>query len=226
MSMWLVFASLFAFLSSLQLPSSQAKRGPAGMVFPTAGAPVSLEQVEERTRLSPDGTSETEVLTSKIYRDSAGRMRIEQTVSGPSDKSIVLVQLVDPLACSIVVLTPDKVAARIIAPKCGTNPFAVTFPSLEQTLPPGNWDRKTENLGIRKIEGIEFEGTRTTQTSVDRTSMIAIDERWDSKDLRLTGLASGSGPTGRYTARIQSVDRREPDPSLFLIPSDYRIQDF
>jgi hypothetical protein len=196
------------------------------MVFPTAGAPLSFEQVEERTRLSPDGTSETEVLTSKIYRDSAGRMRIEQTVSGPSDKSIVLVQLVDPLACSIVVLTPDKIAARIIAPKCGTDPFAVAFPSLQHTLPPGNWDRKTENLGIRKIEGIEFEGTRTTQTSGDQTSMIAIDERWDSKDLRLTGLASGSGPTGRYTARIQSVDRREPDPALFLIPSDYRIQDF
>jgi hypothetical protein len=78
------------------------------MVFPVSGAPITLEEVEERTRTLPDGTTDTEILKQKIYRDSSGRMRIEETINDPSNPSLVLVCLIDPSPVSLVVLTPDK----------------------------------------------------------------------------------------------------------------------
>jgi hypothetical protein len=53
----------------------------------------------------------------------------------------------------------------------------------------------------------------------------AVDERWISKDLGLIGLAKSSGRNGERTARIQNVERKQPDPVLFVIPLDYTIRD-
>jgi hypothetical protein len=51
--------------------------GPVGLVFPIAGGPFSAEQREERRRMFPGGTSRSETILSQIYRDRAGRVRIE-----------------------------------------------------------------------------------------------------------------------------------------------------
>ena len=90
---------------------------------------------------------------------------------------------------------------------------------------PGKKTQKTENLGARTIEGVEFEGTRTTTTSDEQPSLVAVDESWESKELGLFGLVKHSGPDGEMTSRIQNVDRTVPDPALFVIPADYRIRD-
>jgi len=221
--MWATVAFLLIEVL-MQSQNSPARNGPRGMVFPVSGAPITLEEVEERTRTLPDGATDTEILREKIYRDSAGRMRIEATVNDPSNKSLVLVYLIDPSPFSIVLLTPDKIAARMLPPE-NADRVGLALPSLLQELPPGNWEWKTENLGSRKIEGIDFEGSRLTRTSPEYPGAVALDESWNSKELRLTGLAFGSGPNGSYTAKIQNVDQGEPDPALFTIPSDYTIQD-
>jgi hypothetical protein len=62
------------------IAEQSSPQSPRGMVFPVSGAPITLEEVEERTRTLPDGATDTEILREKIYRDSAGRMRIEETV--------------------------------------------------------------------------------------------------------------------------------------------------
>jgi hypothetical protein len=194
------------------------------MVFPVSGAPITLEEIEERTHPLPDGTTDTEILREKIYRDSSGRMRMEETIDDPSNKSLVLVYLIDPSPLSIVMLTPDKIAARLLPPK-NVDQAGLALPGLLQQLPPGNWEWKAENLGRRTIEGIDFEGTRVTRTAPEHPGTVALDESWNSNELRLTGLAFGSGPNGSYTARIENVNRSEPDPSLFTIPSEYTVQD-
>ena len=84
---------------------------------------------------------------------------------------------------------------------------------------------KTETLGKQTIEEIDFEGTRTATTSDEQPSIIAVEERWMSKDLGLFGLLKLSGPDGETTSRIQHVDRTAPDPKLFVIPDDYRIRE-
>ena len=92
-------------------------------------------------------------------------------------------------------------------------------------LPSGTGKPFSENLGIRTIDGIEMEGTRLTRTSADPALGPAVSEHWFAKDLAVTGLAEGSGPGARYTARLRILDRNEPDPARFVIPADYTVQD-
>ena len=82
-----------------------------------AGFPLSLEQVEERTIKLPDGDSRTDVRQSKVYRDAAGRMRIETRFSDPSGKQVSMIRIRDPISGFEAVLTPDMVAHRILTPK-------------------------------------------------------------------------------------------------------------
>jgi len=46
-----------------------------------------------------------------------------------------------------------------------------------------------------------------------------------SKELGLIGLVKYAGPDGEVTSRIQSTQRRVPDPALFAIPADYSIRE-
>jgi hypothetical protein len=89
----------------------------------------------------------------------------------------------------------------------------------------GKMTRKTQDLGKQSVEGVECAGTRTTTTSDDQPSLIAVDDLWISKELELIGLQKHSGPDSEMTARIQNVDRTAPDPTLFVISADYRIRD-
>ena len=64
-----------------------------------------------------------------------------------------------------------------------------------------------------------------TTTSDEQPSLMAIDDRWMSKELGLIGLLKHTGPDGASTTRIQHTDRSAPDPALFVIPDDYQIRD-
>ena len=75
------------------------------------------------------------------------------------------------------------------------------------------------------IEGIEFEGTRITQTSEGEPVLTHTVERWYSDELKLIGLVEISGPYETGTVRLQNLRRQEPDPTLFKIPADYKVQD-
>src|ERR1035437_6753825 len=79
---------LFAVLASAQTPERPA-RSPTMAVYPVTSLPLSLEQIEERTRTLPDGRSDTEVIKWTVYRDSAGRIRTETSMPGPSGESYV-----------------------------------------------------------------------------------------------------------------------------------------
>jgi hypothetical protein len=158
------------------------RTGPVGLAFP---GPLSAQQVEERTGTLPDGTSSTETLVSQIYRDSAGRMRIEWHIQNTPGGSFRIVDLIDPVARSMVTLLVDaKIASYFIAPHSGSGPFEVGFPAVGQP-PPANWQTKTEALGTRVIDGVEVEGARTVKTSEDQPPLIAVQERWSSRSLDL-----------------------------------------
>ena len=45
-------------------------------------------------------------------------------------------------------------------------------------------------------------------------------------ELGLTLQIEATGPNWKRTAKLQNLDRREPDPALFEIPSGYRIQEW
>jgi hypothetical protein len=201
-----------------------AKPSPPAMVRPVPRGPLSFETIAEFVTKDPDGTSTSGPKKMKVYRDAAGRLRSEMEVRDALGGPVLAIILVDPVESSITVLeTWNKIAHRLKGGPGGG--LGTSIGPIGLITVPGKKTRKTENLGKQTIEGVEFEGTRTTTTSDEQPSLVAVDESWESKELGLYGLVKHSGPDGEMTSRIQNVDRTVPDPELFVIPADYRIRD-
>jgi hypothetical protein len=84
-----------------------------------------------------------------------------------------------------------------------------------------------EDLGTQNINGVTAAGRRTTITIA--TGEIGNDrpihvtgETWYSSDLQMVVKSSNSDPRfSDTTYELTNVNRAEPDPILFQIPSDY-----
>ena len=88
---------------------------------------------------------------------------------------------------------------------------------------------KTESLGERNIEGVKAEGTRTTWTipageiGNDRPIEI-VSERWYSPELESLVMTRQSDPrVGETTYKLTNLNRGNPSPQMFEVPSDYKI---
>ena len=218
-----IMIMLSGAMAMTQTPSGFQPHTKASLVTMVLNAPVSVEQIQEYTRKLPNVRSQKEVTTSHIYLDTAGRMRLEMNLSSPLGESVLVVTLADPVAGWIVLLdTPSKIAHRMMLPK--TTPpagFAFAWPGISMAVK----NRIVENLGKRTVGAIEYEGTRTKVTSDDQPPLTSVDERWVSTELGLTALVEADSPSEHYSARIQNLIRKNPDPGLFVIPPDYTIRD-
>src|SRR6516225_847702 len=151
--------------------SAKAAHPPTGsgaifLVLPRPGVPLSFDQIEESFRMLDDGTSGVEVRKSKVYRDLAGRLRMEAGIrEGSGRPPAPYTDLIDPVAGSrVILLSTEKVAYRWPCPKSSEGRFAICF-AREQDPPSRRWSAVTERLGMHTIEAIEFEGTRIVQTA-------------------------------------------------------------
>lgn len=89
----------------------------------------------------------------------------------------------------------------------------------------------TEELGDQTVNGIRATGKRMTTTIPagqmgNDKPIVVTSERWYSSDLKATVMTKHSDPwAGELKTELTSVNTSEPDPSLFTVPSDYRIAD-
>jgi hypothetical protein len=216
--------AILSSIASAQNPPSQVIS--ETLVLPVPAAALSVETVEERTTQLPDGTSKTGVKIGKVFRDASGRMRVETSIDGPSGDSTAMVQIVDGVAGFMAILMPQQqMAGRFEFPKQDLAHIGFGFTSGPPLRNQGKMTRKTEGLGKQTIEGIEFEGQRTTYTWDDQPSVVATEDRWSAKELGLFGLVKYSGPDRQTTTKIRNLVRSAPDPGVFKIPSDYFVQD-
>ena len=52
-----------------------------------------------------------------------------------------------------------------------------------------------------------------------------VTERWYSNDLQMPLMMTHNDPMmGTVTTNLTNITRAEPDPSLFQVPSDYKIE--
>jgi hypothetical protein len=88
-----------------------------------------------------------------------------------------------------------------------------------------------ESLGQRLIEGIEADGTRSTVTIPagqigNERPITIVSERWFSPALKVVVESRRSDPRfGETSYRLTGIVRAEPAPSLFEVPSDYKVID-
>jgi hypothetical protein len=92
-------------------------------------------------------------------------------------------------------------------------------------------EANTESLGSQTMEGVAVTGVRTTRTipagqvGNDRPINI-VTEVWTSTDLKTIVSSKRNDPRmGEQTFRLTNIVRAEPDPSLFALPSDFKVID-
>jgi hypothetical protein len=88
-----------------------------------------------------------------------------------------------------------------------------------------------ESLGVRSIEGVKAEGTRTTSTipagAIGNLMPIdVVSERWFSPELQMAVLVTRRDPrAGETVYRLINIVRAEPADALFQVPADYELRD-
>ncbi len=91
------------------------------------------------------------------------------------------------------------------------------------------FDTRTEDLGEQNIEGVSAKGTRTITTIPagaigNERPIETVYEKWYSPELQIVVLTKHSDPRfGEQTYRLTNINRSEPDPSLFQVPSGYKV---
>ena len=183
--------------------------------------------MEERKQISSDGAVTIDIVTSQIYRDSAGRVRIEWYVEDRSDGSPGIVYLLDPVAYSYTFLiTEQKIAYLDTVSRSSPAGFQSGLPGPGLPLPMRKWATQTQAIGVRVIQGAEIQGTRTVQKSDesdDQPPLVATGETWTSQSLGLTLEVKVNGPGWAHTVELQNLKLHEPDVALFAVPPGYTI---
>ena len=87
----------------------------------------------------------------------------------------------------------------------------------------------TEQLGDQTIEGVHATGTRVTTTIPagkmgNEQPITVTSERWYSPELKVTVMTKHNDPwAGELKTQFTNVNTSEPDRSLFVVPSDYKV---
>jgi len=217
-------------------------------------APYSATIVEESVQTLADGNTITHKSTSRVYRDSQGRVRREEssmfigpmTVSAPTGGATTVtagphemlrILINDPVSGTHYSLDPEsKIATEMsgLSPvrtgSSGDNPLLNGGTIHIDVFPPTPEGTTSESLGAQTMEGLTVIGTRTTRTipagQIGNTLPILVTtEEWFSQDLQITVLSKHSDPrTGTTTMQLTDLSRAEPDASLFVVPPGYKIK--
>ena len=195
------------------------------------GQPYSGTGVSTSTRALANGNVITQNTCTKIYRDSAGRTRQEETLNsstcGTTPSTIVIR---DPVA---------GVEYRINAANNTYQQFMFKAPaaSSSQTAPrgPGRFNStevQSTDLGSQPIAGtgLNAQGTQTIRTipagQIGNAQPIeTVHEMWMSDELKVPVMVKTTDPrSGASTTQLTNINRAEPDAALFQVPSDYTVK--
>jgi hypothetical protein len=215
------------------------------------GAPYSATITNESVQTLADGNRIVQTSSGATARDSMGRTRQDAPLPPignmlPADAPHI-VFLQDPVAqVSYTLNLTDKTAAKnpgfsgMSVPALSTS-IAFTSATIAKAPPQAvtiqsraiaeEGQVQAEELGSKTIEGVMVTGTRTTHTipaaqiGNDRPLSI-VTEVWMSSDLKTVVYSKRSDPRmGDQTFQLTNIVRVEPDPSLFAVPSDFKILD-
>lgn len=220
----------------------------AHRVQPVAGAPFTAQFTQTSSFTDRQGTQQQRSSTSTVYRDSQGRVREEVTLPAPPPRvpaggssaeqpqapaaprgPRTMITILDPVANTITHLNVDRQTAVV-----QTVP-ADFFTHLQQResrresgqAPQPNRDNVTStSLGARTFAGVSATGTQSTMTLPARdsgSSHTITRQTWFSPDLKLEVSSSETGDHGTRSETLTSVDRAEPNPSLFQVPAGYNV---
>ncbi len=213
-------------------------------------APFSATATTTVKQTLADGTRVDHTSSAHYYRDSAGRVRIEQTIRAAGDQRasagrtfVILaseptrggVYAVEPLTRTFH--TSSRGIAALLFNGRSTFAFPVA-PNQFLLFRPQDWrtdnfahpvtyTTREEALGTRSIAGVQSVGTRVTLTipvgEIGNTQSIdIIGDLWESPELKVLLYSRYSNrETGLFEYRLTNISRSNPAPELFSLPQDY-----
>jgi hypothetical protein len=200
-------------------------------------APYSAKALTEKTHVLGDGNRIHRTTEAAVYRDGEGRFRREFTLpaGGPmndSGKPRSLIVIRDPEAGTGFLLVPErKIARKLPARMQGRGAEnRERFQEMRKKME-ASGEVKSESLGTKTINGVAAEGKRITRVipagKIGNEKTIEItNEVWYSKELHAVVLLKRNDPrNGSTTYQLTDIQRKEPDPKLFQVPSDYKIRE-
>jgi len=206
------FAGLIFFVGGAcfgqQAPIGLMESRPKSLASAVKDAPYSAEVYQVTTQLGRNGSEGKETYrTSKVFRDSQGRVRTESKIPiGSPGGSHVLVTLIDATDGRKCYLNTEEKVAH-----CFTS-----IPVVALNLFPGSANVTLEDLGTKTIAGVLVRGTRYNRTSPGTT------ELWISPELQIEIESKGDSPGVMNTSTTNNLRREEPDARLFEIPGDFQ----
>ncbi|MGH9612923.1 MAG: hypothetical protein ACRD4P_07585 [Bryobacteraceae bacterium] len=122
---------------------------------------------------------------------------------------------------------PPGMMGAAVTTSAGPGPNVVFYNKLSAEAQ----NTKTDNLGQQTIQGVVAQGHRTTMTIPagqmgNERPIEIVNETWYSPELQTTVMSKRSDPRfGDTTYQLTNIERAEPDPMLFQVPSDYKVED-
>lgn len=202
---------------------------------PVVGAPFSGDVI---TVWHPPAHPEMRA-TAHYYRDSVGRVRVDQTfvghTSGPQRVMLKLdtgskwVYVLDPIARSgrrtgqgiANMLTGAGVCQSYVLPVTSTR--SITFYIHGSQIPYPTLV-EGEALPSRAIAGVQAVGSRFAMVPPNGVPDQGQGERWVSPELKV--VLSSHGENSRIGAidyQVTRIDRTEPTADLFHLPDEYSV---
>ena len=176
--------------------------------------PYTLKLTVTNTSVNGNNAPQTHVSVTNVCRDSTGRVREEVFYDNGRPMSV---SLRDP--------SKNTHTLMYVVPK---NFIVINTP--RPMIPPPGRGWTAELLPSRVIDGLPADGlrfTRTVPAPADGNGApdTMVDEEWISNSLGVVleqkFVSQRSGTTILTVSHLEKV---EPDPALFTIPSDYTVQ--
>jgi hypothetical protein len=187
----------------------------------------------QSSQILKNGTTLNQKTLSAIARDTHGRIFNERRPLIPASETatppILSIHIYDPQTRTNTFIDPQQRLAwqntlnrppSTVPPEVGSIPLAGNSPASPYI--------KEEDLGTKRMEGVDVHGIRDTQTILAEANggkeVTVVDEYWNSEDLRLNMLAIHKDPrSGEQSAAVTQLSRGEPDPAIFEIPAGYKV---
>lgn len=232
----ITFCAAMGIVAS-QLAAAQAREQVA--IVSIVGEPFSGVRTWQGARSFVDGNRIDRGTTERLYRDGQGRTRVEREVppevlANRPQMEPVRIAINDPVSGDRIELHQRTKTAIILRgrstpaslPPKSVPPVSVVFAGHYYGGSDPGWS-KPVSLGEKSFDGLRAIGQRSQYTlpvgtiGNEKPIVLTVDQ-WFSPELSLIVSRTGkSSLGGEFENTVENVVHGEPDPALFLIPSDY-----
>jgi hypothetical protein len=198
---------------------------------PYPGLPFSGTDNIVWTRTAADGATTTLYISSKIVRDSQGRLYREHHHFAPAGvdqaKTMYEFYILDAVGRS-------RTVCEVATHQCIVTHYEPHYVAHVQPAGPFDNNRRflsRDSMGTQTMDDLPVTGTKETTTIAPGTvgndrEVIYSREFWYSPDLKTNLAVKRLDPhNGTQDIHLTIDSRSEPEPAIFAIPAGYTVKD-